>query len=159
MDRKRMLVEGMVAGFLAYLVVAGFFVLVNLGMGRSPFHTAFLLGEAIGAQGPGVNGTVGVILAANALHLIISMTVALAAAWLVMELEHHHAMWYGVMMVFLGGFFLSVVVMGMLTAQIAPVVSWPQVAAANFMGAFVIGRYLWRSHLPLIQSLKEEFGS
>lgn len=158
MQQKSPLVEGMIAGALGYLAVGAFFALLNVASGNSPFLTAFLVGEAIGARGPGPEGTVGVILAANALHLVISLIAGAAAAWLMNQLEHHHGIWYAVLLAFLGGFFLSVVVAGVLATEVAAVATWVEVTVANAIGASAIGAYLWRAHRELIQELKEEFG-
>lgn len=159
MERRSMLVEGMVAGALGYLVVAGFFALINVATGHSPFQTAYLVGEALGARGPGPNETIGVILAANGLHVVISVLVGMIAAWLMMELEHHHALWYGVLLAFLGGFVLSVVAGGILAAEVTEVATWEQITVANALGAIVIGAYLWRTHRELMDELSREYGA
>jgi len=156
MDRNRAWREGAIAGALAYVVVAAFFALLNLVFGRSPFDTAFLIGEALGAGAPGPNPDIGIILAGNGLHLLISLGVGIAAAFLMLELEHHHGLWYAVLLAFLGGFFVSIVVAGTLAVELADIVTWPQIAVANSLGAFVIGAYLWKMHRDLLASLGQE---
>lgn len=156
MDTNRAWKEGAVAGVLAYVAVAAFFALLNVALGHSPFETAFLMGEAMGAGAPGPNAEIGIILAANGLHLLVSLVVGLAAAFLLLELEHHHGLWYAVLMAFLGGFFLSIVVVGVLGAEVTAVVTWPQVAAANTVAALVVGVYLWRMHRDLVAELSRE---
>lgn len=156
MERRRMLVEGLIAGFLAYSVVAGFFAILNVASGNSAFATALLLGEALGAQGPGPEGTAGLILAANGLHVLLSVAVGIAAAWMMTQLEHHHTIWYVVVMVFLAGFFLSIVVVGMLAAEVAAVATWEEITVANVLAAAVVGLYLARAHRELLRSIQEE---
>jgi hypothetical protein len=156
MDSHRAWKEGAVAGVLAYLAVAGFFALLNLALGRSPFATAFLMGEALGAGAPGPNPEIGIILAANGLHLLVSLAVGVAAAFLILEVEHHHRLWYAVLLAFLGGFFLSIVLVGVLGAEIASVATWPQIAVANSVAALVMGAYLWRMHRDLLTGIGRE---
>lgn len=156
MDSKRAWKEGAVAGVLAYVVVAGFFALVNLASGESAFATAFLVGKALGAGAPGPNAEIGVVLAANGLHLLLSLAVGIAAAFLMLEMEHHHGLWYAILLAFLGGFFLSIVVVGMLGVEATAVTTWPRVAVANSLGAAVVGGYLWRMHRDLLREIRRE---
>jgi hypothetical protein len=156
MDRNRAWKEGAVAGVLAYVSVAALFALINVAFGRSPFDTAFLVGQALGAGAPGPNADIGIILAGNGLHLLISLAVGIAAAFLMLELEHHHGLWYAILLAFLGGFFLSIVVAGMLAVELADIVTWPQIAVANSLGALVIGAYLWRMHRDFLAALGRE---
>lgn len=149
-------VSGMIAGALAYAVVAVFFAVANMVVGQSPFHTALLLGRAIGAQGPGPEGVEGPILAANGLHVLLSLAVGVAASWLVEKLEHEHAIWFAVLLAFLLGFFLSIVAVGMLAAEIGGVATWPQVTVANALAAAVIGGYLGKVHGGLVSSIRQE---
>lgn len=156
MDAHRAWKEGAVAGVLAYVAVAAFFAVLNLAWGHSPFETAFLLGEALGAGAPGPDAEIGIILAANGLHLVISLGVGVAAAFLLLQLEHHHGIWYAVLLAFLAGFLLSIVVAGVLGAEVWSVVTWPQVAAANTVAALVVGAYLWRMHREMVSQLAQE---
>ncbi|HZD04648.1 MAG TPA: hypothetical protein VE173_07015 [Longimicrobiales bacterium] len=156
MESNRAWKEGAVAGVLAYVAVAGFFALLNLTLGRSPFATAFLMGKALGAGAPGPSAEIGVVLAANGLHLLVSLAVGIAAAFLIFEVEHHHGLWYAVLLAFLGGFFLSIVVVGTLGAEIASVATWPQIAVANTIGALVMGAYLGRMHRSLLGDIRRE---
>ena len=159
MDDRNTFVEGMIAGALGYLAVAGVFAALNAVTGQSPFQTAYLLGEALGAQASGRGATAGVILAANGVHVVVSLTVGVAAAWLLMELEHHHAIWYAVLLAFLGGFFLSIVMAGVLMAEASAVATWPQVTLANTVAAGVIGAWLWWRHRALLSTLRTEFAA
>ena len=156
MDGKHTLMEGLVAGALAYVAVAGFFALANVMAGYSPFHTAYLLGKAVGAGMPGHGAQVGVVLAANGIHLLISLLAGTVAAAMVLEIDHHHAWWYAIFTAFLFGTFLSVMVMGVLTAELSAVATWTQVTLANGLAAAVVGVYLLRMHRTLVMQINLE---
>ncbi len=156
MDGKHTMVEGLVAGALAYVAVAGFFAVANVVGGYSPFHTAYLVGRAVGAGVPGHGAAVGVVLAANGIHLLISLLVGTAAAGMMLEIDHHHAWWYAVFTAFVFGAFLSVMVMGVLAAELSAVATWTQVALANGIGTVVIGTYLLRMHRSLMGEIRRE---
>lgn len=156
MDGKRTLTEGMIAGFLGYAVVAVFFAAVNMILGNSPFHTAFALGSAFGAGWPGPGEAAGVVLAANGVHLVISVLVGLGAAWVVMEIEHHHGLWYAGVLAFGGGLLAAVIVAGIVGAEITAVVTWTEAAGASLLYALVVGSYFAWVHRGLVATLQRE---
>lgn len=156
MDGKRTLTEGMIAGFLGYGVVAIYFALVNLALGFSPFETAQSLGSALGAGRPGPGEAAGIVLAANGVHLVLSLLVALAATWVVMEVERHHGLWYAGLLAFAGGILALIVVAGMVGAEITRVVTWTEAAGASLVYALTVGAYLWNAHRTLVGALERE---
>jgi hypothetical protein len=156
MSGRRVLVEGLVAGALSYAFVAGFFLLLNVLAGSPPFHTALLLGDALHGGAPGPDEPLRSIVIANGTHLLISLLVGASAAFLVMEVEHHHALWNAVVLAFLGSFFMSIVVGGVLVAEMASAASWTQIAIANTGGAAIIGAYLAHQHRELVGTIREE---
>jgi len=114
---KRVLTEGFLAGALGYLVVASFFAVANLAAGDSMFRTAYLLGEAVGAGTGGIGDAAGIVLAANGIHLVVSMLLGLCAAWVVMEVEHHHTFWYVAFIALFGGGWLALGIAGLGTGS------------------------------------------
>lgn len=156
MDGRRTLTEGLIAGFIGYAVVAIFFALVNGLAGNSPFHTAFALGRAVGAGWPGPGEAAGIVLAANGVHLLVSVLVGLAAAWLVMEVELHHGLWFAGVLAFAGGLLAAVIVAGIVGVEITAVITWPEAAVASLLYAVGVGGYLWHRHRGLLRTLQTE---
>ena len=158
-ERAQWLTQGLIAGLIGYAAVAVFFLLVNVIGGRSPFHTAAALGSVLfyGLQDP-ANLVIepGPVIAYNGLHLILSIVAATVAAWLLFETERHHFIWYFVFFVFLAGFVYSLVLIGVVGAEISHIVPWWSVLAANVIWLLSLGCYLWYQHRSLIGALRRE---
>ncbi|NIR45652.1 MAG: hypothetical protein GWN99_14730 [Gemmatimonadetes bacterium] len=158
-ERAQVFAQGLVAGLIAYAAVAVFFLLVNVVAGRSPFHTAAALGEALfyGLEDPTrITIEPGPVLAYNGLHLIVSLLAGTIAAWLFFETERHHWLWYFVFFVFIAGFVFSLVFVGAVSVEIAGLVPWWSVAVANVVWVVGLVSYLWYQHRGLVRELMEE---
>jgi hypothetical protein len=158
-DRVQVLVQGFVAGLIAYAAVVLFFLVVNLIAGRSPFHTAAALGSALfyGLREPArLAIEPGPVLAYNGVHMLVSLGAGTIAAWLLFETERHHFIWYFVLFVFLMGFVYSLVLIGIVSAEIAHVLPWGSVLAGNVVWVIALGSYLWFQHRGLVRELREE---
>jgi hypothetical protein len=154
-----MLTQGLVAGLAAYAAVALFFAVVNLIGGRSPFHTAAALGSALfyGVRDPaGVILAPGPVLAYNGVHLIASLLVGMAVAWLFYEIERYHFLWYFAFFVLLIVFMYSLVFMGMIAAEMARALPWGLVVAGTVVWAAALGGCVWLQHRTLMAELKRE---
>ncbi len=89
--------EGLIAGLIGYACTALFFIVTNVLEGRSPFHTAALLGGALfyGLRDPSqVVIWPGVVLAYNGLHLFVFLLLGMLAAWLAYLSERGPEFWY-----------------------------------------------------------------
>lgn len=158
-EREQVLVQGLVAGLIGYATVVVFFALVNILSGRSPFYTAAALGAVLfyGAQdGARVAVDVGPVLAYNGLHLFASLVIGQAASWLFFGTERQHALWYLAFFLFLAGFLASVVIMGIIGAEIAHAVQWWSIAVANLTWVLGMGGYLWLMHRDLFHEIETE---
>jgi hypothetical protein len=101
---EELLMQGLVAGLIGYLVVVVFFFILNLIAGKSPFYTAALLGGVIfyGVGDPAsVKVWAGPIIAYNGLHLVIFLVLGVVAAWLAELSERGPEFWYISILVFL----------------------------------------------------------
>jgi hypothetical protein len=154
--RGGVLLEGAGAGLLAWAVVAVVYALLDMAAGQPPLETAFLLGEAMGAGAPGPGEDVGIVLAANGVHLGVCLITGVAAAWMVAAVEHRHTLWYVVFMVFIAGVMLSVVAAGILGVEVAAALSWAQVGVGNVLGAVAIAGFLGLRHRDLLAGLSSE---
>lgn len=159
MNGRRSVREGLLAGALGYVVVALFFAVLNLADGGSPFRTAFLIGEAVGAGTGGLDDQAGVVLAANGLHLVISLIFGVIAAWIVLEVEHHHVLWYAGLTAAIGGFMAVVVAGGVMGAELTAVASWPQTTGAALLFTVTVAAVLAYRHRALLRDLGREMES
>lgn len=153
--------EGLITGFIGYLTVAIFFAAMNLFAGEGLFHTPALLGSALFSTG-GEEGTLlrgpAPIIAYNGIHLLVSLLIGLAAAWLVFQTERNRPLWFAIFFVFLAGFIYSVAFMGIFAAELAYLLSWPVIVVANLMAGITAGGYLWWRHDRLWAELREASG-
>ena len=156
MPTSRSLVEGLLAGALGYAAVALFFALLNAVTGVSPFRTALLIGQAVGAGAPGPGETAGIVLAANGIHLLLSLVLGVMAAWLLLEVERHHGLWPVVLMVFLAGFLAMVVLSGVVGVEMTRVATWGEVTAAATVFASAVGGFLGWRHRALGLEISRE---
>lgn len=157
-QRQRLLGDGLAAGLIGYVLVAGFFVVLNLVAGRSPFYTAALVGEAIfsGLRDPSaVTLAAGPILAFNGLHILGYILFGFFAGWLVYETELHPQFWYLAFFLFLAATVLMfAVVLAIMTIVESPVPAW-SVLVASLLAAVGMAGYLTGSHRSLVGTIRE----
>ncbi len=154
-----MMTQGLIAGLAAYAAVVIFFAVVNIVAGRSPFHTAAALGSALfyGVRDPAdMILAPGPVLAYNGVHLIGSLLVGMAVAWLFYEIERYHFLWYIVFFLLLIVFMYSLVFMGMIAAEMARAVPWGLVVAGTVVWTAALGGCLWLQHRALMAQLRRE---
>ncbi|MGD2121808.1 MAG: hypothetical protein PVJ76_08685 [Gemmatimonadota bacterium] len=151
--------EGLLAGLIGYVTVVALFGVINLLGGETVFHTAALLGSALffGARSAAevVTGPAPII-AYNGVHILVSLMIGMGAAWLIFQTEKNHPLWFIVFFIFLAGFIYSVVVMGILVAEAAALLSWGAIVLANVVAGLAAGGYLWWRHSRLLVQLTEE---
>jgi hypothetical protein len=157
-NRSSWVVEGLVAGLIGYLTVVVLFGVMNLAAGEDALRTASILGSALffGARtaADAVAGPAPII-AYNGIHILVSLLIGLGAAWLIFQTEKNRPLWFIVFFVFLAGFIYSVVVMGVLAAELAHLLSWPVIVLANLAAGISAGGYLWWRHARLLTELSE----
>lgn len=155
--RKRMLFEGLVAGVVGYLAVAVFFALWNVLWGRSPFHTAALLGEGLfaGLRDPAALALdPGMIFAFNGVHLLAFLAFGYFAAWLIYETELHPEFWYLAFFLFLAATVVSYAVVLALTVLVGSILSPWLVVGSSLIGAVAMAAFLAGAHRPLLGAIR-----
>lgn len=156
--RRRMMVDGLVAGGIGYLAVVLFFAVWNLSQGRSPFYTAALLGEALfdGLREPGaVVLDTGLIIAFNGVHMVAFLGFGYFAAWLVHEVELHPEFWYLAFFLFLAATVLSYAAVLALTVLVGSLLSPWLVVVSSLFAAAAMAVYLAGSHRPLWTAIRQ----
>jgi hypothetical protein len=156
MKRSEVLIQGLIAGLIAYASVILFYLIVNLAAGRSPFYTPAALGSILfyGARDPSqIVIEPATVLAYNGVHLVVSLLIGTAGAFLAFETERHHGLWYLSLFVLIAGFVYGLVAVGALGAEIAHVVPWWSVVGANLTWVLGVGGYLGWMHRALLREL------
>jgi hypothetical protein len=151
--------EGLLAGLIGYVTVVALFGVINLLGGETVFHTAALLGSALffGARSAAeITAGPAPIIAYNGVHILISLIIGMGAAWLIFQTEKNHPLWFIVFFVFLAGFIYSVVLVGVLVAEVSALLSWGVIVLANVAAGLTAGGYLWWRHSRLLVELARE---
>ncbi len=149
MEAGRILREGFTAGLVLYLTVAVFFAAVNVFVGRSPFHTAHVLGDPLlgpAADPLGPSPRLPAVIAFNGLHVVASVVLGLGAALLVGAVERMRDAWYVFFFIFVAGSIVMILGLGVLAAEVSDVLAWHSVATAHLAGAATTTAYLWWAH-------------
>jgi hypothetical protein len=154
-QRRRMLVDGLVAGVVGYAVVAAFFVLLNVLGGRPPLYTAAALGELVfgggGEEVLAVDPTL--VLAFNGVQLVALLAFGFFAAWLMYEAELHPELWYLAFFLFLAATIVGFASVLVVTMIVGSVVSPWLMVASSLLGAAAIAVYLAVTHRRLMGSI------
>lgn len=155
-ERARSIREGFVAGLLGYAAVVTLFAVLNLMAGESPFHTASLLGSALLGSALDQPGAFGPILAYNGVHLLVSVALGVAAAFLAGRAEMDHDLGSGLVfgVLALGGW--VPIFFGAVTVEYLHALTWVDVVAGSAVGAVATLGYIALAHRTLVRSLFEE---
>ncbi len=154
-SRERIVFEGVVAGLLAYGVVAVIFAAADILLGRPLFATPSVIGSLLffGAHGspagsidPAVLIRPGPVAAANGVHILLSLALGLVAALLVEETERHPQFFYVTFLVVVLFLFASTAVLLGVPSAVTRAAPWAVTLLANAAGLAVAGLYLWRAH-------------
>jgi hypothetical protein len=148
--------QGLVAGLIGCLTVILVFAVLNLLAGRSPFHTAALLGGVLvsGLRDPGsVVIAPGPILAYNALHLIVFLGVGLLASGLAYWSERGPAFWYLGLVLFILVLFHLFAATQLFTGPLRSALPPVQVWGAGIGAALAMAAYLLWANPELRRSL------
>lgn len=148
--------DGLVVGLIGYASVALFYTGIDVLAARDPLYTVDLLGKAVfrGLRDPGVllfplplDGAA--IFLYNALHLVAAVVIGLVVTALAGEAERRPGRSPLVLLTLIGGFVVTVAMVGVLTAPMRPVLPWWSIAVANALAVLVAGAYLIRQR-PLL---------
>jgi hypothetical protein len=96
-DRTTLLSQGALAGFIGYASLAGLISAVDLANGRSPFHSAAVLGASLfyGITDPAqVQVIPAYVLAYNGAHLLVFIVLGIIGAALATLADRGNQLWY-----------------------------------------------------------------
>jgi hypothetical protein len=149
--------EGMDAGIIGGLVVAVWFLALDLAAGR-PFMTPSVLGQIVlfGEGQPQLTPPVfGAILLYTVVHFVLFALLGIVVAKLV-HLSVSSAFWrYGLLAIFVVFEFSFYSLMFLLFAATREIFPFWSVLIANTLAAIAMATYFWRTHPALRRSLEE----
>jgi hypothetical protein len=151
--RARIVAQGVVAGFLGYLVIVVSYSTLNLLQGRPVLATAAHLGGLLlghGAPAPGAGVDPGAIIAFNGVHLVAALLAGVIGSLIVTEWELHPAAGYLFFFIMLTGFVAGAFWSAILISELAQVVAWTTVLVIDALAAAVMGVYLFRAHPGIV---------
>ncbi|RME01245.1 MAG: hypothetical protein D6814_01870 [Calditrichaeota bacterium] len=148
-NTSRTIREGIIVGLIGYFSVAALYAAFDLIAARGALYTVDLLGKTVfrGLRDPSVLGLpmqldMTAIFWYNALHLVISLVIGLIVTGLVELAEQRPAQARLVLFTIVGGFVVTIAVVGLLTAPIRPLLPWWSIVVANSLAVLLAGRYL-----------------
>jgi hypothetical protein len=138
-------------GLIASVAVAFFYAVFDVLAARGKLYTVDLLGKALfqDLRDPSilllpVEPDTRVIMLYNAVHLAISLAIGLTVAWLVGYAERHPRSARFITAIIIGGFFVTIIATGMLTAPFRALLPWWSIVVANALAVLFAGSYLVR---------------
>jgi hypothetical protein len=143
--------EGLVAGLLGALVVAAWFLILDLAAGR-PLYTPAALGSALlsGVDSPaGVEITAATVGGYSLVHFGGFALMGLVFAGLVRRAEESPPLAMGLVLLFVTFETLLLGLVAIAAAWLLEVVPWWSIALANILAAAAMAGYLWRRHPEL----------
>lgn len=140
---------GFVVGIIGYVSVAVFYAVFDLLAARGPLYTVDLLGKTVffGFRDASVLGLpmqvdVTAVIWYSLLHLVFSVAIGLIVTSLVDYSSRTESRSRFVMFLIVTGFFVTIVVIGMLTEPIRPLLPTWSIVVANALTVVAGGAYL-----------------
>lgn len=140
--------QGVIAGILGGLAVAGWFLIVDLVVGRL-LYTPGALGSALfqGAVSPdAVEVSAATVLGYTVVHFAAFILVGIIASFLVTRAEASPPLLMGLVVLFVTFETLLLGMVAIVAAWLLGELAWWSIALANALAAVVMAVYLWRAH-------------
>lgn len=152
------LIGGLYTGLIGYFTIVIFFFVLNLAAGRSPFHTAALLGSALFfdlRQPADLVVTAPPVLAFNMVHALVLLAAGMVMSWLVTLGERYPvSQWAILVALIFVGFHLFAAIQ-LFAGPIMGELGWLQIAVASVAAAAAMGWFLLERHPALRRELRE----
>jgi hypothetical protein len=150
--------DGLYAGLIGYFTIVGFFAVVNLAAGRSPFHTAAMLGSVLffDLRDPAALVVAPpAVLTFNMVHALVMVGAGTITAWLVALSEKYPVSQWAVLvaLIFIGFHLFAAV--QLFAGPYLGALGWVQITAASVAAAAAMGWFLLARHPLLRRELHE----
>lgn len=149
--------EGVLAGTIGAVVVAGWFLVLDMVVGRL-FFTPAALGSALfhGAEGAAaVQVTATTVLGYTFVHVVAFMLVGVVFAGLAVRAEAQRSVLMAIILLFVTSLTLAVGLMAILASWVLAALTWWGIAIGNLLAALAMGAFLWQRHPRLARDLSE----
>ena len=157
---QRTLLDGITVGLIGYAAVAIFYSTFDFLAARGMLHTVNVLGQAVfrDLRDPAVlrfpmTLDRSAIVAYNALHLVLALAIGLTVMTLVAVAERNPKHRRPVRFVIIAGFAVTVVIVGLLTSGMRPLLPWWSIVVANAFATLLAGAWLVRRRPGLWERL------
>jgi hypothetical protein len=147
--------EGLLAGLIGAVVVALWFLVLDMVVGRLLFTPA-ALGSALflGVEGPAaVEVTARTVLSYTFVHVVAFAVVGLAFAALVVQAERQTSVLMAVVLLFVVSLTLAMGLMAILASWVLAELTWWGIAIGNLLAAAAMTAFLWARHPALARRL------
>ncbi len=158
LDAHVMLTEGLAVGLVGAVVVAFWFLIVDV-VTSTPFYTPAALGSALllGAGSPlEVQVNAGIVAAYTFVHLTAFGVVGVAFAWAAERITRAPGLWMVALMAFIVVEGLFIGAAGAVSEWVLGTLGWVAVGVGNLLAVGAMGLWLWRAHPTLRDRLGEE---
>jgi hypothetical protein len=155
----RVVREGVIAGLLGYAAVVVVVAAMDLVRGRSPFHTAAVLGSWLfyGLEAASRSSIEpGPVLAYNGVHLLVSLAVGTVAALLVLESGLFRGFWYFALMILIAAVMYPLVVLGGIAVEWGQMLDWTTVLVGTAAWLAAMTTYFWRCHGDVVRKIRSD---
>jgi hypothetical protein len=153
-DQTRVYQEGIVAGILAALAVALWFLVFDAARGR-PLYTPSVLGTALFGRGAALTPVesapvaLDMVLMFTWVHGLVFAALGGIAAWLLAVAERRPDVGFGIVLLFVIFEACFTAAAYIVAAPIMQALTWPAVIVANLLAAVVMAGYFWWRHPSL----------
>jgi hypothetical protein len=157
LQEHRVVREGLIAGAIGGIVVAIWFLAIDLTQGRMLFTPA-ALGSAIfiGARSAAdVQITMPMVLGYTVIHVGAFMVAGFVASALISEAEKDPPMLLGLILLFVTFEVLFFGLIAIMASWLLDSIRWWTILVANLIAAGAMGFYLWRMHPALRAELSK----
>lgn len=147
--------EGIAAGLIGAAVVAGWFLVLDLVIGRLLFTPA-ALGSALfhGAEdAAAVQVTAGTVLGYTVIHVGAFLIAGVVFATLVAQAERQPSMLLAIVLLFVTSMTLVVGLIAILASWVLAALTWWAIAIGNLLAAAAMAAFLWKRHPGLAHEL------
>jgi hypothetical protein len=149
--------EGLLAGLIGAAVVALWFLVLDVVIGRLLFTPA-ALGSALfhGAEAAAaVRITPGTVLGYTVVHVAAFLLVGVVFTALVAQAERQTSLLMGVVLLFVVTLTLVVGLMAILASWVLAALTWWAISIGNLLAAGAMVAFLWKRHPALARRLPE----
>lgn len=152
-----MLREGILAGLIGAAMVAVWFLVLDLVVGRL-FFTPAALGSALfyGVEGTAaVRVTAATVLGYSLVHVAVFLVIGVVFAGLAAQAEAQRSFLMAIVLLFVTSLTLSIGLMAILASWVLAALTWWGIATGNLLAAVAMGVYLWKRHPQLAHDMPE----